>query len=187
MEDFWNTKRGKAIVKLSIWIVFILIVLSFIKNYDNDKIKDNNEEVKQHDVLSNNTLLKELLNSNYEYEYNITVGENKYSFKGNKIGDINTGYKESNTGIIKYEIEQDVVYQIVMDQRLEINDFYNELNKEYLDLSFINELLENEPSEVYTIDDVEFIISSEDKHITKIEINSDEYSYNLEFFNIEVY
>ena len=189
MEEFWKTKRGQALKKLGIWGAFLLIVLFVVTVFDDNTVADNDkkEEIIDEVEVNNNDLLKELLNSNYEYEYNITVGDKEYTFVGEYSQGIDKGYKESDEEIIKYEIENGIVYQIVKKQRIEIDNFYNELNKDYLDLSFINILLEHEPSEVYTIDGIQFNVSSDGKHITKIEINSDNYSYNLEFFNIEVY
>ena len=42
---------------------------------------------------------------NYNYTYNITIGDSKYIFDGSIVNNVNSGYKESNMGIIKYYLD----------------------------------------------------------------------------------
>ena len=113
----WNTQRGRASLKLGIYaifIVFILILIIFktprqkqqqVINYSLDSIKE--KESKTQNIAENN----------YHFEYNLVIDGNKIKYYGDKNKNIEVGYKEDSTGIIKYYKENDLVYKVGLDSK----------------------------------------------------------------------
>ena len=203
-NNFWQTDRGKALIKLLLWILFIVIVLGAFIMQEKDNIDDyqmpsnevTNEESQEDDnnFKKYSDMQEELLNNNYLYKYIITNSEEKIVFSGIKNGTNETGYKETKAGIIKYQIVDGIVSQINMDEITNIDNLYENIDRNYLDISLLfnnlSEYLystEKEDSKrtiTYDKDGYKVSVITNLESIEKIEITVDEWIYELNFYNV---
>lgn len=218
IKEMKKTSRGKAILKLIGWVIFFFIIFIFcvvaslIKTPNSEKannranVQDVIEQATGDENITIPMLLEELLISNYNYEYKITINDATYIFNGKKENNIEQGYKESSNGIIKYYIDDTGIYQETTNEKILIIDLYENIDATYLNLSNIITTIENlelsdtEALEVlyptyYAKDNVNsyyvsFVlrVSEENNHVKSIIIKAldNSYEYNLNFDNIEV-
>ena len=187
----WNTQRGRASLKLGIYaifIVFILILIIFktprqkqqqVINYSLDSIKE--KESKTQNIAENN----------YHFEYNLVIDGNKIKYYGDKNKNIEVGYKEDSTGIIKYYKENDLVYKVGLDSKDIIDNLYLNVNVNYLSYFYIDSLIKDltptviDNSEVYQIDsNLKITYVKDNNIITNIIVNDSYNTYDLKYTKI---
>lgn len=203
-NNFWKTDRGKSLTKLLLWILFIVIVLGafIMQEKDNideyqmpsNEVKDEENQVNDNNFKKYSDMQDELLNNNYLYKYVITNNEEKVMFTGIKNDNEDTGYKETKDGIIKYQIIDGIVSQINMDEITNIDNLYENIDSNYLDISLLfNNLSEylystkKEDSKrtiTYDKDGYKVSVITNMENIEKIEITVDEWIYELNFYNV---
>lgn len=203
-NNFWQTDRGKALTKLLLWVVFIVIVLGAFIMQEKDNIDDyqmpSNEVTDEENQVNDNNFKKysdmqdELLNNNYLYKYIITNSEEKIVFSGIKNGTNETGYKETKAGIIKYQIVDGIVSQINMDEITNIDNLYENIDRNYLDISLLfnnlseylysTEKKDSKRTITYDKDGYKVSVITNLESIEKIEIAVDEWIYELNFYNV---
>ena len=203
-NNFWKTDRGKALTKLLLWILFIVIVLGAFIMQEKDNIDDyqmpSNEVTDEENQVNDNNFKKysdmqdELLNNNYLYKYIITNSEEKIVFSGIKNGTNETGYKETKAGIIKYQIVDGIVSQINMDEITNIDNLYENIDRNYLDISLLfnnlseylysTEKKDSKRTITYDKDGYKVSVITNLESIEKIEIAVDEWIYELNFYNV---
>lgn len=192
----------KSATKLGFWAIFIcvLIVITIISNnnsnsnstnYSNTNNTSNKEETssfKTYDEMQSN-----LLTSDYNYKYIISIGDNLYIYSGIVSNDENIGYRESNTGIIKYNIdlEENIVYQDILGDLQAIDNLYEGIESSYLNLEVLfNNLKEylynvekNEERRIITYDKEGYrvIVTTDLDNITNISITTEDSVYDMEF------
>lgn len=203
-NNFWKTDRGKALTKLLLWVVFIVIVLGAFIMQEKDNIDDyqmpSNEVTDEENQVNDNNFKKysdmqeELLNNNYLYKYIITNSEEKIVFSGIKNGTNETGYKETKAGIIKYQIVDGIVSQINIDEITNIDNLYENIDRNYLDISLLfnnlseylysTEKKDSKRTITYDKDGYKVSVITNLESIEKIEIAVDEWIYELNFYNV---
>lgn len=193
-NSFWQTERGKAIVKLGLWLVFILALIIFaLVNKNDNTINKENEETEEKEVYEfkkYDEMIESLLDSNYEFNYDIVINDTNYLFNGTKCNNEVLGYKESNMGIIKYYIS-DNTYQVVLKELVPIENLYENIDINYLDLNILfnnlNEYLynieknDNKRTITYKKDGYQVEIITNLDNITNINITVDNNTYNLSY------
>ena len=193
-NSFWQTERGKSLIKLGLWMIFILAIIIFAYTNKNDETVNNeNKEIEEKEIYEfkkYDEMINSLLNSNYEFNYDIVISDTNYLFNGTKCNNEVLGYKESNVGIIKYYIS-DNTYQVILKDLVPIENLYENIDINYLDLNILfnnlNEYLynieKNEDTRVITYKkegyQVEVITDLE--NITNINIVVDNNTYNLSY------
>ena len=199
-NNFWQTNRGKSVIKLGAWIVFIVIILVLSvfgkdDNYDNviDDSQNETEEV-IYEFVNYSDMQKELLKNNYEYEYIIKSNDNIIIFNGVKDGTSEMGYKEDNNGIIKYYIDNLGVKQVILNDMVELNTLYDNIDSSFLDLEILfnnlNEYLynieknENKRTKIYDKEGFSVVVKTDLNNIKNINIINNEVTYELKFTNI---
>lgn len=144
-----STPKGRAYLKLIYWGIFFLILFIFLavasslsRNYETPIVEEeeplDSEEVEV--VKTIDTLQEELLNSTYHYEYHIEDQGISYLFEGTKYDSYEEGYKNYSgltSGVIRYYIDATGVYQVNGEERVAIDDFYQGLETNFLDLSIL--------------------------------------------------
>lgn len=221
INELKKTSRGKAILRLIKWCIFFIILFIFLAiasiiNPPQNNIKPNvNNETKEpnleehpeekdnwnDETLTIETITKyqSFLSNVYDYNYEITINKEKYVFSGTKTPKEDTGYKESNTGIIKYYIDSTGTYMETTTNKELISNLYEGLEENYLNpiyiLNIVKELkitkdLEYDGTEViYKASDSKNIyrITTLDKNITGISITALDFSYlyTLSFKNVK--
>lgn len=213
IKELKKTNKGKAILRLIKWCVFFVILFIFLAiaslmSPKNTSIKKPNNEINkpQEEIPKDNwneeTLTietineyQEKLNNDYDYKYEISINKEKYIFSGTKTNNINKGYKESSTGIIKYSIDSTGTYMETTTEKTLINNLYEGIEENYLNpiyiLNIIKELEITRDREcdciepVYKANDSKNIyrITTSNQNITGINITALDFSYiyNLDF------
>lgn len=140
-----ETSRGKAIWRLIKWGIFffLLFLLCIIAALMPKNLKQTTKQTVPKDViekkekenLANTSTLKKLedqfLASSFQYVYEIQINGETIKFNGTKSQDKDTGYKETNNGIIKYFIDSTGIYQETTTDKVLIHNLYENLNETY--------------------------------------------------------
>ena len=198
-NNFWQTERGKAIIKLGGWFIFIIALIIFVlvseKNANNNVIDDTNsnkdEVTETYEFLLFSEMINNLINGNYEYSYNIVNNGITYIYNGIKCNNEELGYKESIDKIIKYYINDQNTYQVILNEYVEITNLYEGIDTNFINLEVLfnnlNEYLyntvKNENTRVITYDKDGYKVSitTDLENITNISITTDNSVYNLDF------
>ena len=206
-NGFWQTDRGKALIKLLLWMVFIviLIVLAIVSErngnseiLDVDKPENNAtdtpSEPENVEYEAYNTMITNLLANNYEYEYLITTATDSIILTGFKNPDKEIGFKETSSGITKYFIDSTGTYELNMNTYSIIDNLYSEFDSSYLNLELLfnnlSEYLYNTEENVgirtitYDKDGFQVTVTTDTKNITNVLVMTDTTTYDLNFKNI---
>ena len=206
-NGFWQTDRGKALIKLLLWMVFIviLIVLAIVSErngnseiLDVDKPENNatdtQSEPENIEYEAYNTMITNLLANNYEYEYLITTATDSIILTGFKNPDKEIGFKETSSGITKYFIDSTGTYELNMNTYSIIDNLYSEFDSSYLNLELLfnnlSEYLYNTEENVgirtitYDKDGFQVTVTTDTKNITNVLVMTDTTTYDLNFKNI---
>ena len=190
----WENKRLHALICLILWAIFItfvfLILGSFEKNVKTPSNDNNiNEEEK---IITFGEMKEKLLHNKFEYKYSLYVNGKNILYYGVKNELNDSGYKEENDKIIRYVIENEKEYQLIMNTKVEVNNLYEDIDKNLIDLNYVFALLDNMNKEIDEV--TESLYYSNDELNIKIKINSDSIesidilkgldSYFLEFSNV---
>ena len=206
-NGFWQTDRGKALIKLLLWMVFIVILIVLVivsernansEILDVDKpennVTDTPSEPENVEYEAYNTMITNLLANNYEYEYLITTATDSIILTGFKNPDKEIGFKETSSGITKYFIDSTGTYELNMNTSSIIDNLYSEFDSSYLNLellfSNLNEYLYNTEENVgirtitYDKDGFQVTVTTDTKNITNVLVMTDTTTYDLNFKNI---
>ena len=198
-------KKINPFLKFAIWMVVIIIMVAvgFVKtNNENHWLDDLDTTESSREASSENTSkeasfqsMREALSSN-NYDFVFTINNDfKYTFTGRRCNELETGFKETKDGIIKYIINNDKkTYKIVNDENEEISDLYTGFDSSYLDINSLFSNLKNiiysviEDSAgntyIYDMNDYKVEFKTNNIEITSIIITTENTTYNLEFSNI---
>ena len=206
-NGFWQTDRGKALIKLLLWMVFIVILIVLVivserntnsEILDVDKpennVTDTPSEPENVEYEAYNTMITNLLANNYEYEYLITTATDSIILTGFKNPDKEIGFKETSSGITKYFIDSTGTYELNMNTSSIIDNLYSEFDSSYLNLELLfnnlNEYLYNTEENVgirtitYDKDGFQVTVTTDTKNITNVLVMTDTTTYDLNFKNI---
>lgn len=206
-NGFWQTDRGKALIKLLLWMVFIVILIVLVivsernansEILDVDKpennVTDTPSEPENVEYETYNTMITNLLANNYEYEYLITTATDSIILTGFKNPDKEIGFKETSSGITKYFIDSTGTYELNMNTSSIIDNLYSEFDSSYLNLELLfnnlNEYLYNTEENVgirtitYDKDGFQVTVTTDTKNITNVLVTTDTTTYDLNFKNI---
>ena len=192
MENkFWKTVRGKAIIKLIIWLIFIAGVFALVTfmgpKETNNNSKPSTETLEQEKTEKEEDIL-DLANKNYDFSYKIIVNNKEYLISGNVDATGEHGYKETQEGTIKYEKIDNHVYQVNLEEKTEITNFYEGLNAEFLDYAVLSTILSEYHcrSEVCNFSYNNYLIEINQltNNSFKINISNDLENYELTYQNI---
>ena len=201
-NNFWQTEKGKATIKLGLWMVFIAILIVVVLVSERDSINlpveddstPSETETENYEFVNYSDMLDKLLLGNYEYSYTITNETGKYIYTGWKNENKEIGFKEDSTGVIKYYIDDSGTYKVNMDTVEVIDYLYNGVDTSYLDLELLfgnlNEFLysvtKNEDMRTITYDKSGYQVEvmTDTRDITNITISTDTTTYDLNFTKI---
>lgn len=207
LKKCWENQRIRALMVLMIWILSLALLMgivyvsSMVMNHEEKEPKIEEKqpvEEKAETTISYNEKLQRLINGEYEFTYNITKNNGKVQFKGTKTISTIEGYKQDNSGIIKYKIENKKVYQIFIDQVVEITNLYEDIDASLLDLSYVTSLLnqvrennvivteeERITKHIYNLtegeEELEVIVVENEKSIEEIRISRNNEIYQLQY------
>ena len=144
-NSFWSTTQGKSTIKFVAWMIFIIIlIVIFAINGKPENNNINNTQEKNEEIISfekYETMQDNLLNGCFNYEYKIIEENITTIYTGKKLNDTEIGYKETKDGIIKYIKDKDITYKVVLDEKEELPNLYDESDKSFLNINIIFENL----------------------------------------------
>lgn len=205
----WENQRSHALIVLMIWIVFLTILMGMVSITNlliGDKSPETNmvekkseaEESTSKMIKSYYDKLHHLMTSDYEFIYSIMKNREKIKFEGIKLSSTIVGYKQDALGIVKYKIENKKIYQILIDNVIEITNLYEDIDASLLDLNYIIGLLdqvaENDviiteeeliTKHAYNLtqdeEELEIIVVENEENIEEIQINRNNEVYQLQY------
>lgn len=181
LKKCWEDKRLHSLMILIIWIIVLAVLMGIIflvgaingtdtkpetptNEVETKKDNENTEEQEIPTVLSYYEKLEKLSTNDYAFTYTITKYNEKVKFEGTKENNVIEGYKQDNTGIIKYKIQNQKVYQVYIDHTVAISNLYENIDASLLDLNYVISMLKQ-------VDDNDIVITEEESVTT--------YLYNL--------
>ena len=194
-NEFWQTPRGKAIIKLSLWGIFFLVlfILIGLEKPINNEINNNEEtEVKQFVLYYD--MLEEIKQNNYKYKYSIKINDLNYILEGSKNGLIEEGLLESNNNIFKYYIDSNGIYKVNLDQKEKIDKLDNNIDDNIININNLLEMIKDIDYKVekedeirniiYDSSDFSLVVTTDLNHIKNINYKKGIDEYNLEIYSI---
>lgn len=189
----WENKRYHALICLGLWLIFFLFVFLIVVIPYNNTLKNLPKNNENENIITFNDMKEKLLNSEYDYKYTINTSLGKTVYTGNKTKENDTGYRENSEGLIKYEINNEGIFQINMDEKVPLENLYLDLNENYLDIQKIYDLTLNLTENVnedqneisYENENIRIIFKINEQNILSINIKDNNDDYLLEFDNIK--
>lgn len=188
-----DNDKTVPIIKLSLWLIFIIVLIIIVKfggkkdiNNDVNTIPETNNTIEK--ISFEEKLAK--LTDNYKYSYIINIGDKTYTFNGSKMNNRESGYRLFLDEKLQYFKENGYTYEVKNGGLFQIDTLYNEIDSSLLDITNIKNLINNQEYKIeddkyiYTLDNREIIISTNDNDITNIEIKIGENIYNLNYSDI---
>lgn len=192
-KKIWNHQKGKAMIKLSLWVLFFgMAIITFTFSKPSTQSVQNKKITKE--FIDFKIMWKNLEESNYSYEYIVTnkITKDILTYNGKVENEVNTGYRESKLGIIKYKQIGSVIYQIVGTEEEIIENLYEGINENYLNLSQLKsyfnilsmseEQKENTKIMKYENETEIITIKMNLERIRSIQIETEEQYYELSFY-----
>lgn len=201
MKDFlkklWSTPKGKAIIKLSVYIIFIIFVIVFI-NISQSLGKIEKESVKYEKDITIQDMKDNLLKNNYKYVYTINNNDQKIVYSGERLKDEEIGTKETVNETIKYYVDGNEYYQLKMGDKVSIDNLYDNIDINLLDSEYIINLIKDKSTIIdkkdklkeynynFSIEDKDISISlfTNEKEIVEIDISHNDITYVLKYSDI---
>lgn len=198
-KESWAIPRKRAGLKLLGYLLFFIIffIIAGIGSRNDYNNIQNNLSTTTTTTTTEDTEAyfykqKLLLENKHYVNYEITIGEESYKINGSLEDAVLDGYLETNEGIKKIKLENSILYEVgeVENTVLETNinlyfiDIQNIISKIRSSRAYIEK---KEDAKTYTynlsINNIScvFKVYTNENNIYKIEINSDNYSYNLNF------
>ena len=164
----WENKRYHALVCLGLWFIFFIFVFLIVVIPYNNALKNLPKNNETENTITFASMKEKLLNSEYNY-------------------------RENSEGLIKYEINNEGIFQINMDEKVPLENLYLGLNENYLDIQKIYDLTstlteninEEENEIIYENDNIGIIFKIDEQNILSINIKDNNDDYLLEFDNIK--
>jgi len=194
-QKLMHNKKTRSAMILGLYMFGILILILFINLAPKPE-----PFIPQNQTITFEQKQENLINSSYNFEFEITTPELNINFRGEREENIITGFKRiPNEAIIEFKIEDGVVYNTLITPKEEIPNFFAGINPNYLDLNYIFNLLTQRHFEIidqeyiyqpFIVDErtIEIKIITDRNDIIEIElkeiINEQESIYNLKFTNI---
>lgn len=173
LKKCWKHPRWHSLMVLIIWIIALALLMGVVSilNLFSSPKETIRETKQENNGLSYEEKWEKFENNDYTYTYTITQNEEMIKYEGNIKEGINSGYRERKDGIIRYCIENGIVYEVVVNDKKEIQTLY-----ENIDATLLN------PTSIYEIIKT---ISAEDTDILE-EKEQTTYDYNAKIEEEEV-
>lgn len=185
LKEMWNTEKGKALLKLGMWFLFFCVIgilLLFSSSDQNlePESKEPSSTKENAEWINIDTMLETLMQSDYKYQISIESmeGSEPIIYNGERKDGIDTGYRESKIGIIKYKIVDGKTFQVLVDEDIEIDNLFQEEDQNYVNIWNVKEQIQNQNLEetrsdgertlLYHLEDATIEITTEKENINTI-------------------
>lgn len=185
-----DNQKFNAFIKLCLWGIFIVFVV-LISNFGSKKVSvDNNKETEEVKTITYEEKLDKL-KDNYKYKYEIKIDDEVFNFVGSKNKNNESGHRLYNEEQLYYYIDSGVLYEVVDNQLKELEDLYENIDKNIIDVDKIKEsitskeYLKDNNKYSYILENNKIVyVYVNNENIEKIEIYLGEDYYKLEFSDI---
>lgn len=143
IEKWHNDKKYQAKIKLILYTIFVVIVMSYTMSLSHKTSESKNENNQIENDFSDNSIIQ--IPSQYNYVININIDDNTYKYYGNKLPDKENITKDKDNTITNY-IKQDNEYYLFDNDiyvKTSKEEVYDIINYNYIDLDNINNYLTN--------------------------------------------
>lgn len=190
MEEEKSDKLS-ATIKLGLWLVFIIImvVISMVGGKKNEVTPTDNQKDEQKVKITYDEKLTNL-KDNFAYAYTINVNNVSYKYVGKKLGEKEAGILTFGDNTKNYYQDRGYIYEVIDGGLNQISDLYNKINKNYIDLNYIKELIKtqeytvNNHTYTYNFDNLTINIKTDETNVISIEIKENNDLYLLEYNDI---
>lgn len=195
-ED-WKVPRKRAGIKLLGYLIFFIIFAVMVRVTSNIQFDDSSKKVnKEVEIKENLESFREkqssLLENDHNVSYEIKLGDLTYKINGDLKDNVINGYLESNDGIKKIIIKDNLLYEVSSTGEV-LLDLGFEMSK--LDIDYLVDIMETNDAYIedkdgiksyqyaISVNDVEntMIVYTNDKVIEKIVITDLLSEYILAF------
>ena len=172
MKTIIKDKKKKAILTLTVGILFISITLIILLKERNNIYTKEKEYQSLHNYTVNFDKLKDaLINEDFTFEYLIAKNKNIITYEGKRINKLYSGKEDNN----------------IFENKEIINNEYKYLDiNKILDL-FDNSIKGNNNSFIYENDDIYAKIRVSVDNVVNIEVNDEKTIYQMKIYHINNY
>lgn len=193
LKKLWKNPRTHALMVMAIWIISLTFFAGIISLVS--LLAPKEEVVKEIKEFTLEEKFNNLISSDYGFTYLITRNDDVIKYSGTSNKAIVEGYRERKDGIIKYKIENNISYEVKISEQVEIDNLYENINKDMLNVNYIYKLISNlipnkikdGDREIYIyntlLDDsgIKIEVDTNKEKVSKILITLENESYTLEF------
>ena len=189
----------KALVKLGLYFIFFAIIISVVacnKDVVTQTKENEKTEEQQETTISYKEMLDALITNNVQILYDITMGEEVYRIDATRKDNILSGIYRTKTALYEFKIQDDIVYEIGLDEEKENGELLAHINLTYILPEQLVSLLEsNKATKMlsddltiynYEIDTVKYHVVTKDNWSDKIEITTELFNYTIKYNKSEV-
>ncbi len=196
LKKCWKNPRWHSLMVLIIWIISLSMLMGIVAVINRFGGKKENVKVNIQNAQEITYAEKWdlFLSSAYEFTYTITNNEEIIRYIGTCKEGIITGYRERKDGIIKYSIEDDIVYENVMNEKNKMDTLYENVEERFLNPISLYEIIQNVLEEnidilqekermtyEYMLENYTIKVTTNEKEVTKITVTNDIETYVLDF------
>lgn len=179
LVEMWKDKRGRAKIKLALYLIFFIGVIIFARvlNYQNSKLENNN--------LGNNSFIIEL-RDNFEYDINININDDNYNYHGRKLGNNESITRISNDNEDYYYAMSNKYYELDNNGNYILttkDEVYSYINYKYFDINYIKELINiaSKENDIYKVKLSTLILNNTTDNYITITVNEENKSIVIDY------
>ena len=183
LKEMWKNKKGRAIIELSGYFIFFLIVLVLTSaSGGSTKKVDVNNNI---DVTSFLSEVKD----NYECVMDITINDNIYNYEVKVLGNNASIVRTLGDDIKKYYIMNNKYYELDNNGNYILTtaeEVYPYISYNYLNINNIKTFIEYSSIEdnVYKIKVSDFVLNSDNSDEISISVNEENKSLDIDYTNV---
>lgn len=200
MRNYRNVPGFKALMKIVLFFVLvsIMMLITYLGKSSERELKSTTTttttkvtDVNENSVVNYKDALEILMKNNHEVSMVIQNNDTKYQINYSIQDNIIDGYLETIAGTHHFKIQNDIVYEINLNEEKENPNLLNEFNINYFDTTKLINSLKNEIATKqlnndkmiyhYIIDSINYYVILDNNQINNIQIKTDKYEYDISY------
>lgn len=199
MRNYRNVPGFKALMKIVLFFVLvsIMMLITYLGKSSQRELKSTTTtttkvaDVNENSVVNYKDALEILMKNNHEVSMVIQNNDTKYQINYSIQDNIIDGYLETIAGTHHFKIQNDIVYEINLNEEKENPNLLNEFNINYFDTTKLINSLKNEIATKqlnndkmiyhYIIDSINYYVILDNNQINNIQIKTDKYEYDISY------
>lgn len=200
MRNYRNVPGFKALMKIVLFFVLvsIMMLITYLGKSSQRELKSTTTttttkvtDVNENSVVNYKDALEILMKNNHEVSMVIQNNDTKYQINYSIQDNIIDGYLETIAGTHHFKVQNDIVYEINLNEEKENPNLLNEFNINYFDTTKLINSLKNEIATKqlnndkmiyhYIIDSINYYVILDNNQINNIQIKTDKYEYDISY------